>query len=134
MCIPTSSKNPDLAHEYINFMCNLDIAVANAEYTYYASPLDTVIADEGYMQTMSEVHEDAMEILYGERALEKEPQAYLNLSEESLTRLNLLWEELKMESSIGKGIYIGCGVIVIALAVLLISYLLKKHRWSKLYD
>lgn len=134
MCIPTSSKHPDLAHEYINFMCSREIAVANAEYTYYASPLDTVIADVGYIETMCEVHEDAMEILYGDHALEKEMQAYLNLSEESLTRLNLLWEELKMESSIGKGIYVGCGVIVIALILLLVSYLLKKYRWSKLYD
>ena len=134
MCIPTSAKNPDLAHEYINFMCSQEIAVANAEYTYYASPLDTVISDEGYMETMSEVHEDAMNILYGDHALEKEPQAYLNLSPEALTRLNDLWEELKMESSIGDGIYIGCGVILFALAVLAISHILKKRRWAKLYD
>lgn len=134
MCIPTSSKSPDLAHEYINFMCSREIAVANAEYTYYASPLDTVISDEGYMETMSEVHEDAMNFLYGEHEFAREPQAYLNLPEASLKRLNVLWEELKMESSIGNGIYIGCGLIILALVVLVISHILKKRRWAKLYD
>ena len=134
MCIPANSRNQELAHEYINFMCSERIAVANAEYTYYASPLKSVVENEDYRATMSEVHEDAMEILYGETASSVPTQAYLNLSPESLTRLNSLWEELKVESSIGKGIYIGCGLIVGALVLLGGTHILKKRRWAKLYD
>ena len=134
MCIPTNAKNVDLAHEYINFMCREDIAVANAEYTYYASPLTTVVNNEDYQANMAEVHEDAMEILYGEMASSVPSQAYLNLTPEALTRLNDLWEELKVESSIGVGIYVLCAVILGLLIVIAVYQVLKKRRWAKLYD
>ena len=134
MCVPANSKNAELAMRYINFMCREDIAVANAEYTYYASPLTTVIENEEYRECMSEVHEDAMDILYGEAAASVPAQAYMNLSPEGLTILNELWEELKVESSIGDGIYIGCGLILAALLGLVIWQMLKKRRWARLYD
>ena len=134
MCVPANSKNAELAMRYINFMCREDIAVANAEYTYYASPLTTVIENEEYRECMSEVHEDAMDILYGEAAASVPAQAYMNLSPEGLTILNELWEELKVESSIGDGIYIGCGLILAVLLGLVIWQMLKKRRWARLYD
>ena len=131
MCIPVNAQNPSLAMEYINFMCSEEIAVANAEYTYYASPLTTVLENEDYIATMAEVNEDAMEILYG--ASDIETSAYLTLDAEALTRLNLLWEELKVESSIGPGIYVTCGVILLGLLSLLLYHVLRKRRWAKLY-
>ena len=134
MCVPANSRNAELAMRYINFMCREDIAVANAEYTYYASPLTTVIENEEYRECMSEVHEDAMDILYGEAAASVPAQAYMNLSPEGLTILNELWEELKVESSIGDGIYIGCGLILAVLLGLVIWQMLKKRRWARLYD
>ena len=134
MCVPANSQNKELAMRYINFMCETEIAVANAEYTYYASPLTTVVEDEGYQETMAEVHEDAIEILYGEMASSVPTQPYMNLSPERLEMLNSLWEELKVESSIGVGIYVCCGVIVVALILLLIYHILRKRRWARLYD
>ena len=131
MCIPASSQNRELAHAYINFMCREDIARANAEYTYYASPMETVINNPEYREYMESVHEDAMEILYGSTV---KTQAYLNLSPEKLQMLNDLWEELKVESSIGTGIYVLCGVIVATLIALGVSGFLRKRRWAKLYD
>lgn len=134
MCVPANSQNKELAMRYINFMCETEIAIANAEYTYYASPLTTVIADEGYQETMAEVHEDAIEILYGEMASSVKTQPYMNLEPDRQQMLQSLWEELKVESSIGTGIYVLCGIIVAALIALLIYHILKKRRWSKLYD
>ncbi|MBQ8432532.1 MAG: spermidine/putrescine ABC transporter substrate-binding protein [Clostridia bacterium] len=134
MCVPAASQNKELAMHYINFMCNEEIGVANAEYTYYASPLTTVIANAEYQECMSEVHENAMEILYGEMASSVPTQPYMNLTPERLTMLNSLWEELKVESSIGDGIYVCCGLILAALLALLIYHILKKRRWAKLYD
>lgn len=134
MCVPKNSQNQELAMHYINFMCERDNAVANALYTYYASPLTNVVEDEEYQETMAEVHEDAMEILYGDHEALENAQPYLNLSPERLVMLNGLWEELKGASSIGVGIYVGCGVIVAALVVAAVWHILKKRRWAKLYD
>lgn len=133
MCIPASSKNADLAHHYINFMCEERIATANAEYTYYASPITTVRNSPEYQAYMADVHEDAMSILY-ESAESVPSQAYLNLMPEQLTMLNNLWEELKVESSIGVGIYVLCGIIVAALIALAVKQALRRRRWGKLYD
>ena len=134
MCVPANSQNKELAMRYINFMCETEIAVANAEYTYYASPLTSVIEDEGYQETMAEVHEDAMEILYGEMASSVPTEPYMNLEPEELQKLYSMWEKLKMESSVGTGIYLLCGLIVAALLALLTYHILKKRRWGKLYD
>lgn len=133
MCIPKNAQNYDLALEYINFMCSHDIAMANALYTYYASPVTTVVEDPEYQEAMAEVHEDAISILY-EQSNEIPTQAYLNLPTEGLTMLNVLWEELKAKSSIGDGIYIGCGAILGVLALVGIYQLIKKRRWAKLYN
>ncbi len=133
MCVPVNAKNAELAMHYINFMCETEIAVANAEYTYYASPLTTVVNDAGYRETMAEVHEDAMEILY-DSANSVPTQPYLNLSPEDLTHLNDLWEELKVESSIGVGIYILCGVILASITAIAVYQIVKKRRRAKLYD
>ncbi len=130
MCIPKNAQHKDLAHEYINFMCSHDIAMANALYTYYASPVTTVVEDPEYQDEMGEY---AIDILYNQ-ADDVPSQAYLNLSPEALSMQNVLWEELKAKSSIGNGIYIGCGIILGVLVVIGIYQLVRKRRWSKLYD
>ena len=134
MCIPANSNNFDLASEYINFMCREEIGVANAEYTYYASPLSTVAENADYQEYMLDVHPDAMNILYGEMSESVPTQAYLNLSPERLILLNDLWEELKIESSIGTGIYVCCGIIIGALVVLAVGTAINKRRRAKYYD
>lgn len=132
MCIPANAAHYDLALEYINFMCSEEIAVANAEYHYYASPNRLVTENAEYIEYMESIHEDAMKILYDDVSTVKS-SAYLNLPADKLTFLNDLWEELKVESSIGTAIYICCGVILAALLALVIYTVLRKRRWAKLY-
>ena len=133
MCIPTSSQNPELAMEYINFMCSEEIAVANAEYHYYASPSRLVHDNEEYREYMTEIHPDAIDILY-DSVDDVKSQAYMNLTAEKQVMLNTLWEELKVESRIGRGIYVLCGLIVAALAAYALHSFLRRRRWAKLYD
>ena len=94
MCILNTSKNPEIAERYINFMLSEEPAVANAEATYYASPNKLVVNSKTYQEDMAEVHEDAMEILYGIDAIPT--QFYENLPDETLELINTLWEQLKI--------------------------------------
>ena len=60
MCIPKSSENKTIAERYINFMLSVDEeygapAIANAEYTYYASPNRKVFESESYHETMNSI-------------------------------------------------------------------------------
>ena len=131
MCIPSSSRNPELAAEYINFMLDEDIAIANAEYICYASPNSLVYENEEYMDDMAEIHEDVMDILYDFDI--SNMQFYHNLPSKTLEEMNSLWEELKIESTIGTEIYVICGVIIVALAALLISNVVIRKRREKYF-
>lgn len=95
MCILNTSKNPEIAERYINFMLSEEAAVANAEATYYASPNKLVVNSETYQADMAEVHEEAMSILYGISGIPM--QFYENLPDETLELINELWEKVKIK-------------------------------------
>ena len=145
MCVPANAKNPELAEAYINFMCRPDVALANAAYTYYASPLDFdaieaegdetyVAALDEYRETMAEVHEDAIEILYGEAASSVPTEPYMNLSPEGLAMINDLWEELKVESDVSVGIIVLAAVILAVCAGFVIWFAVRSRRRKKWRD
>lgn len=96
MCIPSCCQNKELAEIFINYMLSEEAAVANAEYTYYASPNKLVYENEGYIEEMGE---EAMSVLYEhvDNFAEKyEKNAYRNLKAETLDYLNTLWETIKI--------------------------------------
>jgi len=96
MCIPTCCQNQELAEVFINFMLSREVAIANAEYIYYACPNALVVEDEEYIDDMGE---EAMEILYPEMESFREAYntyAYRNLDPDTLAYINALWEEIKI--------------------------------------
>ncbi len=96
MCIPTCAQHKELAEIFINYMLSEEPAVANAEYTGYASPNRVVYESEQYQEDMGE---EAMEILYPEMDDFSEmynQYAYRNLDVETLHYINDLWENVKI--------------------------------------
>ncbi len=136
MCVPTTSAHPEIAEKYIEFMLTEETAVANAEYICYASPNKLVRQNEDYRASMDEICEEWETILYGTEDLTLE--FYENLPEEKLVLLNSLWEELKIESSIGVSIIVIACIIVaglVALGVFLYVQKRKRRRYvSTLWD
>ena len=96
MCIPSCAQNKELAEIFINYMLSEEAAVANAEYTYYASPNSLVYNNPGYQEDMGE---DVMEVLYPQLdnfSQQYNAMAYRNLDTEMLGYLNTLWENIKI--------------------------------------
>lgn len=96
MCIPTCCQNQELAEIFINYMLSEEPAIANAEYTYYASPNKIVYENAGYIEEMGE---KAMAILYGKSenfAEQYNQNAYRNLNRETLDYINTRWETVKI--------------------------------------
>jgi len=96
MVILKGTENKELAETFINFMLARDPAVANAEYTYYASPNKIVYTDEEYLD---ELGEETIGILYPPMDNFSEmynKYAYRNLSAEMLDYINTLWEQVKI--------------------------------------
>ena len=132
MCIPRGAKNKAAAELFINFMLEPEVAIANAEYICYASPCSSVYTDPGYIETMTGMHEDAMDILYGTEKVKA--QYFENLSPEMLSLMNHLWEELKIDASSGIGIYITSGIIVTGLIAVIAANAYTKKKRAKYYD
>ena len=113
MCIPKTSQNRLIAERYIDFMLREEPAVANAEYTYYASPNAAVQENQEYVEYMNSIKEGGYELMYGTDGIKT--SSYKNLDADTLFLINTLWEELKSDIDVGLPIYIACGVILAVL-------------------
>ncbi len=131
MCIPKSAEHKEIAERYIDFMLTEEPAVANAEYTYYASPNRVVMESEEYIEYMGEIKEDAYEKVYDTQDLKT--STYQNLSGEKLVLINDLWEELKSDVTVSVGIYVICAVIIVVLAAIGIFFAVRKRNRSIYY-
>ena len=132
-CIPKGAANKELAEIYINYMLSEEPAIANAEYIYYASPNSAVYESEVYIEDMGE---ESMEVLYPEGFDFKEKYnslSYHNLDSETLALVNNLWEELKISSATGDGVYVLAVAIVIGLVAYWIYHTVRKKRRERYY-
>lgn len=152
MCIPTSSKNPDIALEYINFMLSPEAAVANAVYLGYASPSlyvynrygESVPSPSVYKQEYEEYNEFyvdeidddyILDILYGtigNGTYSYDPY-YHNFTPKIQRHTNSLWEELKIHGSAETWVHVTSGVLVGAILLFAIYTVVVKKKRSKHY-
>ncbi len=96
MCIPSCCQEKELAEIFINYMLSEEPAIANAEYTYYASPNSVVYNSPDYIEEMGE---EAMSILYpdiGDFSERYNQLAYKALDNDTLSYMNSLWEDVKL--------------------------------------
>lgn len=141
MCIPKSSKNPEVAKEFINFMLSPEPAIANASYIGYASPNKVVTESEEYIEAISELTEDAYDILYSKspEQINKnyeskfETACYKSFSTEIQEHVNTLWESLKTENATEPWIHVVTVVIVVAVLSLGVYTVVIKKIRSKDY-
>lgn len=147
-CIPKTSKNPELAHEYINFMIGGDAAIANALYIGYASPNKAVVESEYYAEMLDYNYStdtvDAWEILYGKTKDEANANYPFNSAYEDYykdeasgvdiqSHVTSLWESLKTENSTELWIHITSFAIVAGVLGLAIHSTYIRKKRSKFY-
>ena len=87
MCIPANAKNKEAAELFINFMCDPEIALENANFLGYLCPITEVVNDDRYDYKGNEV-------LYPSKPVEAE--YFHNLDQETLDLLSSLWEKVKL--------------------------------------
>ena len=132
MCIPKGSANKELAEAYINFMLSEEAAVANSEYICYASPNTLVRENAEYREYMNELHPDAYDILYTS-ASGIMTSNYQKLDADTQALMNSLWEELKVDSSVGVGVYIIGGILAAIIVAAVVILVIRKKKRSR-YD
>ena len=146
MCIPTTSKNVDLAHEYINYMISVEAATANALYIGYASPNKAVTESDHYKEMLSYNYDtdylSAWDVLYGKSKDEANANysynpAYMDYyRDESIdiqSYVNSLWESLKTENSTELWVHITSITIVVGVLSYAVYDLYIKKKRSRDY-
>lgn len=142
MCIPKTSKSPEAAHEYINYMISLEAATANALYIGYASPNKAVTESEEYKELLAYNYDtdyvSAWDVLYGKNKDEANVNysfnpAYTDFYKDEEVNIqehvNALWESLKTENSTELWVHITSITIVVAvLTIAIYDHYIKKKR------
>ncbi len=124
MCIPSASQNKKGAEAFINFMMEPEVALANAEYIYYATPNKAVIENHDYSLADSEA-------VYPENLMNT--QEFHNLPTDTLQYMNSLWMKVKGEND-AQGLYIGFFSVIAVVVVIIIIHIINKKRMEKYYN
>ncbi len=90
VCIPANARNKENAEKYINFLLESDVALANAEYIYYASPNRTVVENPEYS-----LYQD--EVTYPSNEVKANMQSFSHLPNETIEYMNRLWSDILMK-------------------------------------
>lgn len=90
MCVLKNSQNKEGAEKFINFMCETDIAVRNAEEVWYAIPHTAA-----YEELDPEQSEDPL--VYPPQEIKDKCEVFINLNEETLVLQSELWINLKTQ-------------------------------------
>lgn len=96
MCIPATSKNQEAAEMFINFMCEPDVGLINAEYVGYTTPMTAVW----------EMLDDELKysgIAYPSPEVAAKEVTFTALSDEVNSQLDVKWSEMKSYDEGGNG-------------------------------
>lgn len=89
LCIPKGAKHKKEAEEYINFLCDPEIAAANVDYIGYSTP-ETAAKELLPEETVENP------IFYPPKEILDNSEVFVNLPEETSILLDKLWAEVKM--------------------------------------
>ncbi len=86
ICIPSTSKNPEAAEMYINFLCETLVAKRNAEYVGYATP------NAAAFEELDE--ETRTSVTYPDAEVVANSQQFIALPSATTTLLDSLWTDI----------------------------------------
>lgn len=120
MVVPKSSKNKDLAEQFINFMLEEDVALANIEYIGYSTPMSNVkdLLDEEVQNSFS----------YPDDEVLSRCETFVNLNDKTTAYMQDNWTGVLSygNSSIGDIIFLI--VFFLFLIGVVIFFTIKKRR------
>lgn len=123
-CIPRGTQNKKGAEAFINFMMEPEVALANAEYIYYATPNKAVVENDEYSLIDSEA-------VYPEEVANA--QEFHNLPNDTLQYMNTLWMKVKGEND-ASGLYAAFFSAIAVVVAITVIAVVRKKRMKKYYD
>lgn len=121
ICILKDAKNVEAAHMYINFLCETEVALANAEYIGYATP------HTGAYEMMDEETKNNP-IAYPSDELLTNTQVFNTLPEDINTAMSDAWNEVRSYSESGNTMLVPILLVVAVVALVVINILRNKKK------
>lgn len=88
MCIPASSQNQEAAEMFINYMCEVDVALQNALFVQYTSPVEAV------RELLPAELRDS-ELMYPDPELIERSEYPSVISDELNSAMDMAWSQMK---------------------------------------
>ena len=88
MCIPASSQNQEAAEMFINYMCEVDVALQNALFVQYTSPVEAV-------RDLLPAELRDSELMYPDPALIERSEYPSVISDELNSAMDMAWSQMK---------------------------------------
>ena len=88
MCIPTSSQNQEAAEMFINYMCEMDVALQNALFVQYTSPVEAV-------RDLLPAELRDSELMYPDPELIERSEYPSVISDELNSAMDMAWSQMK---------------------------------------
>lgn len=121
ICIPASSSHKREAEEYINFLCDPEIAGANMDYVGYSTP------ESAAKQYLDPAVVSSPLRYPSEETLER-TEAFVNLPEDLSKLMDSLWAEVKMGGAGDSALLVA---IILGFLALYIGIVIYKRRKLK---
>ncbi len=88
MCIPASSQNQEAAEMFINYMCEMDVALQNALFVQYTSPVEAV-------RDLLPAELRDSELMYPDPELIERSEYPSVISDELNSAMDMAWSQMK---------------------------------------
>ena len=121
ICILKDAKNVEAAHMYINFLCETEVALANAEYIGYATP------HTGAYEMLDDETKNN-QIAYPSDELLTNTQVFNTLPEDINTAMSDAWNEVRSYSESGNTMLVPTLLVVAVVALVVINVLRNKKK------
>lgn len=121
ICILKDAKNVEAAHMYINFLCETEVALANAEYIGYATP------HTGAYEMLDDETKNN-QIAYPSDELLTNTQVFNTLPEDINTAMSDAWNEVRSYSESGNTMLVPILLVVAVVALVVINILRNKKK------
>lgn len=121
VCVLKDAKNAEAAHMYINFLCETEVALANAEYIGYATP------HTGAYEMLDDETKNNP-IAYPSDDLLTNTQVFNTLPEDINTAMSNAWNEVRSYSESGNTMLMPILLVAAVVALVVINILRNKKK------
>ena len=112
--IPASAQNVEAAHMYINFLNEVDVALANAEYIYYPTP---------HMGAYEQLDEELKNnpVAYPSDEMLENTEVFTTLSDEISREMDIAWSDIRSFNQSSNDLFVPTVFLIMVIAIVAIN-------------